>query len=158
MIGDAIKAHQSAGIKVKRQRMPQRRQRERRDTLTFHSLDIPTRANQPFFKCFGEGQAYAADQLFSPRWTPDATKTSADAARSVFVVRHGGLHSGSSHGLVDAFQATLQKGGSTRFAASWWTLPTRIFRAGWRRLGGCCREIERADIPQILVFNKLDAA
>ena len=158
MIGDAIKRTRERLVKVKRQRSGHSGVSVKDATPSiFHSLDIPTRANQPF-QCFGEGQGVRSGSTFRHAGHHDAAVVPRRCGTIRFVVRHGGLHSGSSPWAGRCVPGHAAGGGRRRFAAS----RGGRFQPGFSGADGAggagVAGNGASDIPQILVFNKLDAA
>ncbi len=160
MIGDAIRRTKERLAKVKRQRGTQRRQRERRDTFNVSLVGYTNAGKSTLFNAMVKARAYAADQLFATLDTTPRQLYLGDAAgggRKVSLSDTVGFIRDLPHGLVSAFQATLQEAVDADLLlhvvdAANPGYPEQIAQVQ-RVLG----EIGAADIPQILVFNKLDA-
>jgi GTP-binding protein HflX len=157
MIGDNIKKIKERLVKVKRQRQTQRRQRERRDAFNISLVGYTNAGKSTLFNALVKARAYAADQLFATLDTTTRQLYLGEAARSVSLSDTVGFIRDLPHGLIDAFQATLQEAVDADLllhvvdAASPHCLEQI---AEVQRVLG---EIGAADIPQVLVFNKLDA-
>lgn len=164
MIGEAIKRTKERLLKVKRQRQTQRRQRERRDAFNISLVGYTNAGKSTLFNALVKARAYAADQLFATLDTTtrqlylaDAAGTSGAAGRSVSLSDTVGFIRDLPHGLIDAFQATLQEAVDADLLlhvvdAANPNYPEQI--AEVQRVLG---EIGAGEIPQVLVFNKLDA-
>lgn len=157
MIGDNIKKIKDRLTKVKKQRQTQRRQRERRDAFNISLVGYTNAGKSTLFNSLVKARAYAADQLFATLDTTTRQLYLGEAARSVSLSDTVGFIRDLPHGLIDAFQATLQEAVDADLllhvvdaASPHW--PEQI--AEVQRV---LREIGAADIPQVLVFNKLDA-
>ena len=109
MIGDAVKRTRERLVKVKRQRTTQRRQRERRDTFNISLVGYTNAGKSTLFNALVKARAYAADQLFATLDTTTRQLYLGDAGRSVSISVTVGFIRDLPHGLVDAFQATLQE-------------------------------------------------
>ena len=157
MIGDNIKKIKERLVKVKRQRQTQRRQRERRDAFNISLVGYTNAGKSTLFNALVKARAYAADQLFATLDTTTRQLYLGEAGRSVSLSDTVGFIRDLPHGLIDAFQATLQEAVDADLllhvvdAASPHCLEQI---AEVQRVLG---EIGAADIPQVLVFNKLDA-
>lgn len=157
MISDAIKRTRERLVKVKRQRSTQRRQRERRDTFNISLVGYTNSGKSTLFNALVKARAYAADQLFATLDTTTRQLYLAEAARSVSLSDTVGFIRDLPHGLVDAFEATLQEAVDADLLlhvvdASNDAYPEQIVQV--RRV---LAEIGAADVPQLLIFNKLDA-
>ena len=157
MIGDAIKRTRERLVKVKRQRSTQRRQRERRDTFNISLVGYTNAGKSTLFNALVKARAYAADQLFATLDTTTRQLYLADAARSVSLSDTVGFIRDRPHGLVDAFQATLQEAVDADLLLHVVDASNPDFPEQMAQVERVLQEIGASDIPQILVFNKLDA-
>jgi len=157
MIGDAIKRTRERLVKVKRQRSTQRRQRERRDTFNISLVGYTNAGKSTLFNALVKARAYAADQLFATLDTTTRQLYLADAARSVSLSDTVGFIRDLPHGLVDAFQATLQEAVDADLLLHVVDASNPDFPEQMAQVERVLLEIGASDIPQILVFNKLDA-
>lgn len=157
MIGDAIKRTQERLVKVKRQRSTQRRQRERRDTFNISLVGYTNAGKSTLFNALVKARAYAADQLFATLDTTTRQLYLADAQRSVSLSDTVGFIRDLPHGLVDAFQATLQEAIDADLLLHVVDASNSDFPEQMAQVERVLLEIGAADIPQILVFNKLDS-
>ena len=157
MIGDAIKRTRERLVKVKRQRSTQRRQRERRDTFNISLVGYTNAGKSTLFNALVKARAYAADQLFATLDTTTRQLYLADAGRSVSLSDTVGFIRDLPHGLVDAFQATLQEAIDAALLLHVVDASNADFPEQMAQVERVLQEIGAADIPQILVFNKLDA-
>lgn len=157
MIGDAIKRTRERLVKVKRQRSTQRRQRERRDTFNISLVGYTNAGKSTLFNALVKARAYAADQLFATLDTTTRQLYLADAGRSVSLSDTVGFIRDLPHGLVDAFQATLQEAIDADLLLHVVDAFNADFPEQMAQVERVLHEIGAADIPQILVFNKLDA-
>lgn len=157
MIGENIKKIKDRLTKVKKQRQTQRRQRERRDAFNISLVGYTNAGKSTLFNALVKARVYAADQLFATLDTTTRQLYLGDANRSVSLSDTVGFIRDLPHGLIDAFQATLQEAVDADLLlhivdASSPNYPDQI--AEVQRV---LREIGAADIPQLLIFNKLDA-
>lgn len=157
MIGDAIKRTRERLVKVKRQRSTQRRQRKRRDTFNISLVGYTNAGKSTLFNALVKARAYAADQLFATLDTTTRQLYLADAGRSVSLSDTVGFIRDLPHGLVDAFQATLQEAIDADLLLHVVDASNADFPEQMAQVERVLQEIGAADIPQILVFNKLDA-
>ncbi len=157
MIGETIKRTKERLSKVKKQRQTQRRQRERRDAFNMSLIGYTNAGKSTLFNALVKARAYAADQLFATLDTTTRQLYLGDAARSVSLSDTVGFIRDLPHGLVDAFQATLQEAIDADLllhvvdAAN----PDHVEQIA--QVQRVLTEIGAQDIPQLLVFNKTDA-
>ena len=157
MIGEAIKRTKERLVKVKRQRQTQRRQRERRDAFNISLVGYTNAGKTTLFNALVKARAYAADQLFATLDTTTRQLYLGDAARSVSLSDTVGFIRDLPHGLIDAFQATLQEAVDADLLLHVVDASNPDFSEQIAQVQSVLREIGAADIPQVLVFNKLDA-
>ena len=160
MIGESIKRTRERLQKVKRQRNTQRRQRQRQQMFNVSLVGYTNAGKSTLFNSLVKARAYAADQLFA---TLDTT------TRQLYLNNDEGEGSHISlsdtvgfirdlpHGLVDAFEATLQEATSADLLlhvvdASHPGYPEQI-----AQVQSVLADIGAADVPQLLIFNKMDA-
>jgi GTP-binding protein HflX len=157
MIGDAVKRTRERLVKVKRQRSTQRRQRERRDTFNISLVGYTNAGKSTLFNALVKARAYAADQLFATLDTTTRQLYLGDAGRSVSLSDTVGFIRDLPHGLVDAFQATLQEAIDADLLLHVIDASNPAFPEQMAQVQKVLQEIGAASIPQILVFNKLDS-
>lgn len=157
MIGDNIKKIKERLVKVKRQRQTQRRQRERRDAFNISLVGYTNAGKSTLFNALVKARAYAADQLFATLDTTTRQLYLGEAGRSVSLSDTVGFIRDLPHGLIDAFQATLQEAVDADLLLHVVDAASPHFLEQIAEVQRVLREIGAADIPQILVFNKLDA-
>lgn len=157
MISDAVKRTRERLVRVKRQRSTQRRQRERRDTFNISLVGYTNAGKSTLFNALVKARAYAADQLFATLDTTTRQLYLGDAGRSVSLSDTVGFIRDLPHGLVDAFEATLQEAVDADLLLHVIDASNPGFPEQMAQVQRVLQEIGAADIPQILVFNKLDA-
>jgi GTPase len=157
MIGDAIKRTKERLIKVKRQRQTQRRQRERRDAFNISLVGYTNAGKTTLFNALVKARSYAADQLFATLDTTTRQLYLGDAGRSVSLSDTVGFIRDLPHGLIDAFQATLQEAIDADLLLHVVDASNPNFPEQIAEVQRVLTEIGAHDIPQVLVFNKLDA-
>jgi GTP-binding protein HflX len=157
MIGEAIKRTKDRLVKVKRQRQTQRRQRERRDAFNISLVGYTNAGKSTLFNALVKARAYAADQLFATLDTTTRQLYLGDSGRTVSLSDTVGFIRDLPHGLIAAFQATLQEAVDADLLLHVVDASNPDFPEQIAQVQNVLREIGAADIPQILVFNKLDA-
>lgn len=161
MINEAIKRTKERLVKVKRQRQTQRRQRERREAFNISLVGYTNAGKSTLFNALVKARAYAADQLFATLDTTTRQLYLADAVgatgRSVSLSDTVGFIRDLPHGLIDAFQATLQEAVDADLLLHVVDAANPNYPEQIAEVQRVLAEIGASDIPQVLVFNKLDA-
>ncbi|MDO8287334.1 MAG: GTPase HflX [Rhodoferax sp.] len=157
MIGETIKRTKERLSKVKRQRQTQRRQRERRDAFNISLIGYTNAGKSTLFNALVKARAYAADQLFATLDTTTRQLYLGEAGRSVSLSDTVGFIRDLPHGLVDAFQATLQEAIDADLLLHVVDAANPNFPEQILQVQRVLKEIGADGIPQLLVFNKLDA-
>lgn len=157
MIGDSIKRTKERLVKVKRQRQTQRRQRQRRDTFNISLVGYTNAGKSTLFNALVKARAYAADQLFATLDTTTRQLYLGDVGRVISLSDTVGFIRDLPHGLIDAFQATLQEAVDADLLLHVvdYASPNHVEQID--EVQRVLAEIGAADIAQVLVFNKLDA-
>ena len=156
MIGDNIKKIKERLQKVKRQRQTQRRRRERRDAFNISLVGYTNAGKSTLFNALVKARVYAADQLFATLDTTTRELYLGEAARSVSLSDTVGFIRELPHGLIDAFQATLQEAVDADLLLHVVDAASPNFLLQISEVQRVLIEIGAADIPQVLIFNKLD--
>ena len=157
MISENIKRTKERLSKVKRQRQTQRRQRERRDAFNISLIGYTNAGKSTLFNALVKARAYAADQLFATLDTTTRQLYLGEANRSVSLSDTVGFIRDLPHGLVDAFQATLQEAIDADLLLHVVDAANVDFPEQIAQVQAVLKEIGADDIPQLLVFNKVDA-
>lgn len=164
MIDDSIKRTRERLVKVKRQRATQRRQRERRETFNISLVGYTNAGKSTLFNALVKARAYAADQLFATLDTTtrqlylqDSEGTSGTTGRSVSLSDTVGFIRDLPHGLIDAFQATLQEAADADLLLHVVDAANPHHPEQIAEVQRVLHEIGAAEVPQLLVFNKTDA-
>ncbi len=157
MIADAIKRTKERLHKVKRQRQTQRRQRERREAFNISLVGYTNAGKSTLFNALVKARAYAADQLFATLDTTTRQLYLGEAGRSVSLSDTVGFIRDLPHGLIDAFQATLQEAVDADLLLHVVDAANPNFPEQIAEVQRVLAEIGADSIPQVLVFNKLDA-
>ena len=157
MIGENIKRTKERLIKVKKQRQTQRRQRERRDAFNISLIGYTNAGKSTLFNALVKARAYAADQLFATLDTTTRQLYLSDAGRSVSLSDTVGFIRDLPHGLIDAFQATLQEAIDADLLIHVIDAANPAFVEQIGQVQKVLKEIGADKVPQLLVFNKIDA-
>ena len=157
MIGESIKRTKERLIKVKRQRQTQRRQRERRDTFSISLVGYTNSGKSTLFNALTKAKAYVADQLFATLDTTTRQLYLGEIGRSVSLSDTVGFIRDLPHGLVDAFSATLQEAVDADLLLHVVDVSNPSYPEHIVEVQRVLTDIHAHEIPQVLVFNKLDA-
>ena len=157
MIGEAIKRTKERLVKVKRQRNTQRRQRERRETFNISLVGYTNAGKSTLFNALVKARAYAADQLFATLDTTTRQLYLSEAGRSVSLSDTVGFIRDLPHGLVEAFQATLQEATEADLLLHVVDASNPDFSEQMEQVRKVLQDIGADRLPQVLVFNKVDA-
>jgi GTPase len=157
MIGDRIKSVKSRLSKVKKQHDTQRKARAKSGALRVSLVGYTNAGKSTLFNALVKARAYAADQLFATLDTTTRSLYVDGLQQSVALSDTVGFIRDLPHKLVEAFRATLQE-------ATEADLLLHVVDASSSQLDVQREEVERVlaeigahDVPQILVYNKLDA-
>ena len=157
MIASQIKRTKEQLDKVKRQRQTQRKQRDRRGAFNISLIGYTNAGKSTLFNVLVKARAYAADQLFATLDTTTRQLYLGDAGRSVSLSDTVGFIRDLPHGLVDAFQATLQEAVDADLLLHVVDASNPEFMLQIEQVQRVLLEIGADKVPQILVFNKVDA-
>ena len=157
MISEAIKRTRERLDKVKRQRATQRRQRERREAFNISLVGYTNAGKSSLFNALVKARAYAADQLFATLDTTTRQLYLGEAGRSVSLSDTVGFIRDLPHGLVDAFAATLQEAADADLLLHVVDASNPGHPEQMASVQQVLHDIGAAQVPQVLVFNKLDA-
>jgi GTP-binding protein HflX len=163
MIDDSIKRTRERLVKVKKQRATQRRQRERRDTFSISLVGYTNAGKTTLFNALVKARAYAADQLFATLDTTtrhlflqDEEGHSGFGGRSASLSDTVGFIRDLPHGLIDAFQATLHEAAEADLLLHVVDAANPHHPEQVEEVQRVLHEIGAADVPQLVVFNKID--
>ncbi|MDB5956244.1 GTPase HflX [Ramlibacter sp.] len=164
MIDESIKRTRERLEKVKKQRATQRRQRERRETFNISIVGYTNAGKSTLFNALVKARAYAANQLFATLDTTtrslflqDQEGASGTTGRSVSLSDTVGFIRDLPHGLIAAFQATLQEAADADLLLHVVDAANPHYREQIAEVQRVLDEIGAGGVPQLLVFNKIDA-
>ncbi len=160
MITESIARIKTRLVTVKKQRNTQRRQRVRQQTPAVSLVGYTNAGKSSLFNALVKAKTYAADQLFA---TLDTTTRQLylgadESGRSVQVSLSDtvGFIRDLPHGLVDAFEATLLEACEADLLLHVIDAASPHFSEQMVQVEAVLKEIGANEIPQILIFNKLD--
>ena len=157
MISDAIKRCKERLVKVKKQRQTQRRQRDRRATFNISLVGYTNAGKSTLFNALTKAKTYVADQLFATLDTTTRQVYLGDVSRLASLSDTVGFIRDLPHGLVDAFAATLQEATDADLLLHVVDASNPDYLEQIEQVQRVLEEIGAAQVPQVLVFNKLDA-
>jgi GTP-binding protein HflX len=157
MIASQIKRTKDQLEKVKRQRQTQRKQRDRRGAFNISLIGYTNAGKSTLFNSLVKARAYAADQLFATLDTTTRQLYLGEADRSVSLSDTVGFIRDLPHGLVDAFAATLQEAADADLLLHVVDAANPDFALQIEQVQRVLEEIGADKVPQLLVFNKMDA-
>ena len=157
MINEAIKRIKERLEKVKRQRATQRRQRQRTDTFAVSLVGYTNAGKSTLFNALVKARTYAADQLFATLDTTTRQLYLPQIGRSISLSDTVGFIRDLPHGLVEAFEATLQEAVDADLLLHVVDASSPEWVEQINEVQRVLGEIGADKIPQVLVFNELDA-
>ena len=162
MISDSIKRTKERLERVKKQRKVQRRQREKHQVFKVSVVGYTNAGKSTLFNALVKAKAYAADQLFA---TLDTTtrhmylgaNPHTGEALNASISDTVGFIRDLPHTLVDAFEATLQEAAQADLLLHVVDASHKDYFEQIKEVQKVLKEIHASEVPQILVFNKIDA-
>jgi GTP-binding protein HflX len=157
LLGDRVKALRSRLDKLHRQRATQRRARGRNNAFSVSLVGYTNAGKSTLFNALAKAQVYAADQLFATLDTTSRRIYMGDAG-NVVVSDTVGFIRELPHQLVAAFRATLEETIHADLLLHVVDAASPVRMEQIEQVNMVLREIGADHIPQILVWNKIDAA
>jgi GTP-binding protein HflX len=157
LLGKRVKVLKDKLLAVARQRETQRRARSRGATISVSLVGYTNAGKSTLFNCLTCSDVYAADQLFA---TLDTTsRRMADGVgRSLVLSDTVGFIRDLPHSLVAAFSATLEETVRADLLLHVVDAASPAWRQQIEDVNKVLREIGADGVPQILVYNKIDAS
>jgi GTP-binding protein HflX len=154
LLGNRVKMLKSRLAQIEKQRKVRRRARERRELLSVSLVGYTNAGKSTLFNALTKAGAYAADQLFA---TLDTTsrRLFVDGEHVVLSDTVGFIRD-LPHALVAAFQATLEETAEADLLLHVVDSASDDRDAQIAAVNQVLAEIGAADVPQILIWNKID--
>ena len=156
MIAERIKSVKARLEKVKKQRVTQRRARMRRGTFKVSLVGYTNAGKSTLFNALVKARTYAADQLFATLDTTTRGMWLERAQCSVSLSDTVGFIRDLPHKLVEAFQATLSEAVDADLLLHVVDASSPVLEEQRDEVDRVLVDIGAADVPQVLVYNKLD--
>jgi GTP-binding protein HflX len=157
MLADTVKRIRERLEKVKKQRATQRKQRDRRNAFSVSLVGYTNAGKSSLFNALVKARSYAADQLFATLDTTTRQLYLGDAGGMVSLSDTVGFIRDLPHSLVNAFAATLQEAVDADLLMHVVDASNPAYPEQIAEVQRVLADIGAADVPQLLVFNKLDA-
>ena len=158
LIGERVKALRARLVKLRKQHETQRRQRGRNNTFSVSLVGYTNAGKSTLFNTLTKAGVYVANQLFATLDTTSRRLYLNDEVGSVVISDTVGFVRELPHQLVAAFRATLEETihADLLLHVVDGSSPVRMEQI--EQVNDVLREIGADHIPQILVWNKIDAA
>ncbi len=154
LLGNRVKMLKARLAQMEKQRKVRRRSRERRDVLSVSLVGYTNAGKSTLFNALTKAGAYAADQLFA---TLDTTSRRLYVGGANVVLSDTvGFIRDLPHALVAAFRATLEETVQADILLHVIDSASDDREAQIEAVNEVLAEIGAAQVPQILVWNKID--
>ena len=141
--------------KVRRQRQQGRRSRQRAEVPTISLVGYTNAGKSTLFNVLTEADVYTADKLFATL-DPTMRRLNLPEFGRVVLADTVGFISHLPHKLVEAFRATLEEAASASLLLHVIDAHTEERRRDIERVNQVLEEIGAAELPCLLVYNKID--
>jgi len=157
LLGERVKMLKARLTVLERQRAVRRRARERRDVLSVSLVGYTNAGKSTLFNALTKAGAYAADQLFATLDTTSRRLFLGEAGNIVLSDTVGFIRD-LPHSLVAAFHATLEETASADLLLHVVDSSSDDREGQIAAVNGVLEEIGAGMLPQIQVWNKIDAS
>jgi GTPase len=158
LIGERVKMLRARLAKLRKQHETQRRSRGRNQAFSVSLVGYTNAGKSTLFNTMTKAGVYVADQLFATLDTTSRRVFMGEEAGNVVISDTVGFVRELPHQLVAAFRATLEETihADLLLHVVDGSSPVRMEQI--EQVNAVLREIGADHIPQILVWNKIDAA
>ena len=156
LLGKRVKVLKDRLEQLERQRAVRRRARTRREMLAVSLVGYTNAGKSTLFNALTKAGAYAADQLFATLDTTSRRLYLEDAGQIILSDTVGFIRD-LPHSLVAAFHATLEETAAADILLHVVDSASADRDAQIEAVNGVLEEIGAGGVPQILVWNKIDA-
>jgi GTP-binding protein HflX len=155
LLAQRVKQLKSRLARLEKQRRVRRRGRERGDVLSVSLVGYTNAGKSTLFNALTKAGAYSADQLFATLDTTSRRLYVGDAGNVVLSDTVGFIRD-LPHALVAAFHATLEETANADLLLHVVDAASEDRESQVDAVNEVLEEIGAGDVPQIMVFNKID--
>ena len=155
MISDRIKHVSQRLQRVRKQRAQNRRSRQRADVKTVSLAGYTNAGKSTLFNRLCESDVHAADQLFATL-DPTLRELQLPIIGKAILTDTVGFIRQLPHGLVDAFRATLEEVKQSDLIVHVVDGSSEERDLQMTEVDLVLEEINASDVPQLLIYNKID--
>lgn len=155
LLGQRVKHIRARLEKVKNQRRLRRRQRQRNDVPSVALVGYTNTGKSTLFNRLTRSDVFAADQLFATL-DPTVRRFELESYGRVVLADTVGFVRKLPHDLIEAFHATLEETRGASLLLHIVDASDEERRERIRQVNEVLEEVGAAEVPQLLVFNKVD--
>lgn len=157
LLGERVKALRAVLAKLRRQHATQRRARGRSETFSVSLVGYTNAGKSTIFNALAKAGVYAANQLFATLDTTSRRVYLGEVGHVVISDTVGFIRE-LPHQLVEAFRATLEETIHADLLLHVVDAASPVRMEQIEQVNLVLKEIGADHVPQILVWNKIDAA
>ena len=157
LLGERVKALRAVLAKLRRQHATQRRARGRSETFSVSLVGYTNAGKSTIFNSLAKAGVYAANQLFATLDTTSRRVYLGEVGHVVISDTVGFIRE-LPHQLVEAFRATLEETIHADLLLHVVDAASPVRMEQIEQVNLVLKEIGADHVPQILVWNKIDAA